>query len=116
MEPSVILVEPWDDPPSTMRAVHISQMYDYSVGRSFDFTYDVGLPLGELESRFSLKIRNKTVNTDIVATLTLPPYIKAKNGTTFVISPSAITSIELGVDEAFAKKHTASTAQSIQSE
>jgi hypothetical protein len=87
MESSVTLVIPWRDPVNTFRASKVDEMVDMIlIPDGLDYKYSVGITPGE-GSFHTLKIRNKSVNTVMHVSLTLPSFIECQSGLEFDIAP-----------------------------
>jgi len=97
-EPTNKLAHPYVDPSETYRATNIRQMFSVAMSAaSASVLYEVGLPLDSTKSYTDgiLVIRNDTINTTLLISITLPSYLKTDSQLTFLLGADAKAGIKI---------------------
>lgn len=115
MNPSVKLIQPWTDPPNTIRASNINEMYDIFFNvYDLNFVYNIG---GSVDKKFvDLYVRNNTISHELKISIKLPKYLTSKNDLTFIIRRNTIESLLIEVNEQYIESYIRNTKNEIESQ
>lgn len=102
---SVELVNPWNDPLHTFRAVDVSQMYELKITPELlDFNYQVGIS-PTFEPRV-IELINKTVSHELSVRINLPDFFVSLDSLTFVLARDSKKTVTFFFNENVVKERS----------
>jgi hypothetical protein len=109
LQPLLILVEPWQDPPNTFRAQTVKEMYSIAAKPTdFNILYEVGRAPTIAPHLFAF--RNNTESNDLQLDLELPPYWTCDQELPMTILRNTTATFNLLFSEPFAKLKSATNS------